>query len=145
MFTSLLLGMFAASADIDMIPEDGSCMPGETILVFAPEPDTGEAWTCQWGADEALGGLDGIFLELTCPACGRHVEDQVYSLYAVCTDADGNAQWAFDDIVVRCSEVEDEWQDPTVGGCSCGAGGVMSLAWLLVVPVVWRRRAGPSR
>jgi hypothetical protein len=138
MFASLLLGVLGAHAALDMLPDDGTCLPGETIQVFAPEPDTGAGWTCAWGADEIFGELpDGGYAEIVCPGCGRRVQDQVYALYAVCTDVDGDAQWEFDDIVVRCSEVEGEPE-----GCACGGEGSLSWAWVLMVPAALRRWRG---
>jgi hypothetical protein len=143
MFAVLLLGTLAARADLDMIPADGTCLPGEEVMVFAPQPDTGEGWTCAWGADDRLGEApEGAFGELTCPDCGGHVEDQIYGIYAACTDADGDVQWAFDDVTLRCSELEPEAEEPEP--CGCGAGGAPSLAWLLVVPVLARRRPSPA-
>jgi hypothetical protein len=64
--------------------------------------------------------------------------DAVFQLYAYCTDVDNDAVWYFDEIVVACSEIQDE---PEPEGCACAAGASPALWSLLLLPgVVLRRR-----
>lgn len=145
MWMMLLAGV--ALAEIEMVPEDGRCLPGEEVVFYAPAFDTGGPRTCTWSADDGFLGMEeqsweGDVLTLTCPDCGRRRADELYGVYAYCTDEEQNAVWFFDEIVLTCSELAD---DPPPEGCACGSTAAPALWSLLLVPgVAVRRRRQPA-
>jgi uncharacterized protein (TIGR03382 family) len=138
----MMLLVCVAQAELEMEPADGRCVPGEEVALYAPAFDTGGPWACAWSADDGFAEMEersweGDALVLTCRDCGRRRADEVYGVYAYCTGEDSNAVWFFDEIVLACSEIDDEPR-----GCACGSTVAPALWALVVGPalVVLRRR-----
>mgnify|MGYP006971705881 CR=1 FL=1 len=141
----MMLMVCVAAAELEMVPEDGRCLPGDMVVVYAPAFDTGGPRTCLWSAEAGLVAEEeddeGDVTVLTCPDCGRRRQDEIYGVYTYCTDEDQNPVWIFDEIVLACSEIEGE---PEPESCGCGTAAVPAAWSLLLLPgvVLRRRRVG---
>ncbi len=139
MWPLLFVGLALGEAEITFEPEDGRCQPGEDLVVFAPEFDTGSARECSWIGDAWLLSDAGVAesLILECPGCSGRSEDMTVGIYANCGESGQNQVWVFGEIVVACSEV---WEPGPEEDCGCGSRSAPALWSLLLVPCLFARR-----
>ena len=107
--------------------------PGEsTILAIDTYDPDGEDLIFAWQEDEILAemghnGFDTITTQTVTWTAPTHLEKsspgEIYTLYVVVTDPDGNSDWAFGEITVYPNPVEHE-----IGGISSDAGGCKDKA-----------------
>lgn len=126
---------------------------GESVVmsIFPFDPD-GQDISCEWAEDTDLVSRGHTAIDsptaysINWKAPNDLDEDspgEVYAVYVVCEDEDGNQDWAFDEILVYPEPVLPYQEDiiqPEDGGCGAvtdgyaGARGVPAAESLLVIP-----------
>jgi MYXO-CTERM domain-containing protein len=102
--------------------------PGEsTIMTIDTFDPDGEELIFAWQEDEILAelghnGFDAITTQTVTWTAPTHLEKtslgEVYTLYVVVTDSEGNSDWAFGEVTVYPEPVEHE-----IGGVNTASGG----------------------
>jgi MYXO-CTERM domain-containing protein len=138
----LFVSVFAATqrdADVTLAVDPGRCQPGEEVTVSVDTAPAGS--TCQWMDDTEEPGHfadpDASTTTWTCPDVS--CPGALYHPYATCSSPEGNTDFAFLAVRVRCVADEEAEQ-----GCATAPTAPTAL-WTLALTllVATRRRSRP--